>query len=150
MSAALIANTMIADLSAARFSSTATASMPAVDPHTAEDRWEFPAGRPAIASHGEEGFRPMRWLIPWLWQLSQRPVEQGQAIEWDVELPEGDRLRIHAVQHYGEWILDFAGSSGRLQRWLGQHLDELTDRLGRVIGKPVRVYLDPNENLSAS
>ena len=92
----------------------------------------------------------MRWILPWLWQLSQSPVDEGEPIEWEVDLPEGDRLRLHGVRHYGEWILDFAGSSRRLQRWIGQNADELAGRLQRIIGKPVRLYLDPQSPIQSA
>jgi hypothetical protein len=149
MGAALPAGMMIADLSAARFSSLDTTPPAAASNGSGNassgkgsSAWSDPAPRP---EWGE--LRPMRWLLPWLWQLSQTPVEEGEPIEWEVELPEGDRLRLHAVRHYGEWILDFAGSSARLQRWLGQHHDELAARLQRIIGKPVRLFLDPSRSL---
>ena len=92
----------------------------------------------------------MRWLLPWLWQLSQTPVDSGEPIEWEVELPEGGSLHLSAVCHYGEWILDFSGSSNRLQRWLGHHRDELAQRLQRIIGKPVHVFIDPPRSLQTA
>ena len=90
----------------------------------------------------------MRWILPWLWQLSQRSVASGKPMEWEMELPEGDSLRLRAVEFHGTWQIDFAGSSRRLQRWLGQHRDELTSRLERLIGKPVNLRLDRSEALS--
>lgn len=144
---------MIADLQSARFASIETAAAPASKEGQAsrsggDGLWN---GSQAPAAPGEsEGFRPMTWLLPWLWQLSQRPVEEGEAIEWDVDLPDGDRMCIHALPYRGDWIIDFSGSSRRLQRWIGQHAEDLVNRLSRVIGKPVRLHLDPKTTSVAS
>jgi len=156
MTTALPATMMIADLTSNSFSSVQTIPGQASGSSAATSAQTDPDGKggspvhlpPSRLQSGE--IRPMRWLLPWLWQLSQTPVEAGEPIEWEVELPEGDRLRLHAMNHYGEWILDFAGSSHRLQRWLGNHSDELATRLQRIIGKPVRIHIDPNRSLQTA
>jgi hypothetical protein len=102
---------MIADLSSARFSSAREAAFSSSDGVEADGGAEK---RPTYQVDPQGDFRPIRWLLPWLWQLSQTPVEQGEPIEWEVDLPEGDRLRLKAVQNAGEWSLNFSGSSLRL------------------------------------
>lgn len=135
---------MIADLASARFSSAQATFEDSEESSGQGSPSRTPQG---IDPHGD--FRPMRWMLPWLWQLSQSPVPAGQLIEWEVDLPDGDRLRLQAVEVEGTWRLDFSGSSLRLQRWIDQHRDELSTRLERIIRKPVSVHLDTRRNLQA-
>ncbi|MFP4540115.1 MAG: hypothetical protein ACLFR7_00675 [Opitutales bacterium] len=146
MSTAEHVPTMIADLALARISSApslsgAALSAPADSDEGGAGAWEGSAATRG-PHHPRGEFRPMRWLVPWLWQLSQTTPAEGQPLEWEIDLPEGDRLKLTAVCREGAWSLDFSGSSRRLQRWLGQHCAELAGRLERIIGQTVRVYTE--------
>lgn len=144
------ANMMIADLSSARFSSVDTAAPASVSSESGSNHgggsWSYdPSNRGSTSE-----MRPMRWILPWLWQMSQTPIEKGESINWELDLPGGDRLRLQAMRLEDEWTLDFAGSSRRLQRWLENNQEELASRLQRIIGKPVRLFLDPQSPIKSA